>query len=222
METRFILPVTVATALHALVLFGIKPSRVAPPPVEPGPAIPVRPTPFEFDVEPPVADPEEDATPVEQPKGRPEAYRPENEDVPRPEGGIFEQPRLPTAPPRIGPPTLAPGVFGVPDGVEGGWSDRPVLPAKALDAPPRTRAQVTPLYPDEARREGLTGEVWVAFVVDESGHVLHPRVVRSTDRRFEAPTLRAVEHWRFEPGKKNQRAVRFEMVVPVVFNLDNK
>lgn len=89
-----------------------------------------------------------------------------------------------------------------------------------LDNQPRTRVQVAPQYPHAARAQGLTGEVWVEFVVDESGRVLNPRVVRASDRIFEEPTLRAVAKWRFEPGRHLGQVVRFRMSVPVVFNLN--
>lgn len=96
----------------------------------------------------------------------------------------------------------------------------PVLQIGALDRVPQTRVRVAPVYPSEARASGLTGEVWVEFVVDESGRVTRPRVMRSTDERFEAATLRAVEKWRFEPGTQKGRPVRFRMAVPVVFSLE--
>jgi protein TonB len=34
---------------------------------------------------------------------------------------------------------------------------------------------------------------------------------------FEAPALKAVKQWKFEPGKKNGKAVRFRMRVPITF-----
>ena len=89
-----------------------------------------------------------------------------------------------------------------------------------LDNSPRVRFQVSPTYPFEAKRTGLHGEVHVEFVVDERGHVFDPRVVRSSDRAFEEATLRAVSRWRFEPGRRHGKVVRFRMVVPVLFNLN--
>ena len=88
-----------------------------------------------------------------------------------------------------------------------------------LDNPPRVRAQTAPQYPFGEKAQGVTGEVLVEFTVDERGAVLEPRVVRSSSRVFEEPTLRAVAKWRFEPGKRDGRVVRFKMVVPVVFSL---
>ena len=89
-----------------------------------------------------------------------------------------------------------------------------------LDNTPRTRFQPAPHYPPSARSTGLTGEVLVEFTVDESGRVLDPHIVRSSDRMFEEPSLRAVAKWQFEPGRSGGRIVRFRMAVPVVFNLN--
>ena len=79
---------------------------------------------------------------------------------------------------------------------------------------------MAPVYPFDAKRNGLTGEVFVEFTVDEEGAVISPRVVRSSDRIFEDATLRAVSRWRFEPGRRANQIVRFRMAVPVVFNLN--
>lgn len=93
--------------------------------------------------------------------------------------------------------------------------------ASGLDNPPRATVQTPPAYPPNARASGLAGEVWVEFAVDEAGHVLRTRVVRSSDPMFDEPTLRAVAKWRFEPGRKNGRPVAFRMVVPVNYHLSN-
>jgi protein TonB len=89
-----------------------------------------------------------------------------------------------------------------------------------LDNHPRTTTQVSPVYPEEMKRQGIEGTVIVEFIVDESGRVTNPRVVKSDDPAFEAPTLRAVAGWRFEPGRKDGRRVSFKMAVPVSYKLD--
>lgn len=96
-----------------------------------------------------------------------------------------------------------------------------VIASSLLDNPPRTRLQSSPLYPPEARRDGLRGEVLVEFLVDESGRVAEARVVSSSHRVFEEATLRAVAKWQFEPGRRDGRIVRFRMAVPVMFNLND-
>ncbi|MGH7959039.1 MAG: energy transducer TonB, partial [Opitutaceae bacterium] len=62
--------------------------------------------------------------------------------------------------------------------------------------------------------------VHVDFMVDERGHVVDPRIVRSSNRLFEEPTLRAVSKWKFEPGRRHGKVVTFRMMVPVMFNLN--
>jgi protein TonB len=42
-------------------------------------------------------------------------------------------------------------------------------------------------------------------------------VQQSTDPVFERPALAAVKQWRFEPGKRNGKPVRFRMRVPITF-----
>jgi protein TonB len=89
-----------------------------------------------------------------------------------------------------------------------------------LDNAPRVRFPKAPQYPYEASRDQRSGEVLVEFSVDETGRVFNPSVVRSSDPIFEEPTLKAVRQWRFEPGRRNGRAVRFRMRLPVEFHPD--
>lgn len=94
------------------------------------------------------------------------------------------------------------------------------IDSRFLDHEPKTRYQKPPLYPADARQQGLGGRVIVEFVVDEAGRVSQARVVSSTDMRFEAPSLQAVMAWRFEPGRRSGQPVRFRMQVPVEFSLN--
>ena len=94
------------------------------------------------------------------------------------------------------------------------------MTVESLDRPPQAVAQPQPIYPSDARIKDQSGQVVVEFVVDQSGRVLDPRVVSSSDSIFEEPTLRAIEHWRFAPGTWHGVPVRFSMRVPVTFRLD--
>src|ERR1051326_5898792 len=77
----------------------------------------------------------------------------------------------------------------------------PPVPVAALDRDPNARSQTPPEYPHAAKAKGLTGEVLVKFLVDTTGCVHDAVVVRSTDRIFEEAAVRAILRWRFEPGK---------------------
>ncbi|HYP16151.1 MAG TPA: TonB family protein [Opitutus sp.] len=218
MNTRFLLPATVATALHALVFFsGERPPRS---PVSKPVEMAEPPSRMTMALDEPEEVPElhPDATP--QPKGNPDALRPPSDEPPVVDS-IYMQDSADRRPPAVHVVhKLAPGPFGVLEGIEGLWTDKPAFDVRQLDNVPRTRAQVAPAYPAEARAAGITGQVVVDFVVTEEGRVLHARVVESSHPLFNEPTLRAVSRWRFEPGKKQGRPVRFRMVAPVVFNLD--
>ena len=90
-----------------------------------------------------------------------------------------------------------------------------------LDREPRTRVQPAPVYPTDLRNRGLSGTIVVEFLVDEAGNVYDPAVIRGGERGFEEAAVRAVARWKFEPGLKNGRRVRFRMSVPIVFSLDH-
>jgi len=90
-----------------------------------------------------------------------------------------------------------------------------------LDLPPRTRSQSAPEYPNSLKSLAVTGEVLVEFTVDESGRVHDPRVLRSSHKEFETPTLEAVSRWRFEPGRHHGLPVQFKMAIPIVFKIDS-
>lgn len=220
METRFVLPLTVATALHAFVLYGVKwPHAVPADPIATIVNREVKPF-VEVELDPPEDREEEIASHASVPKGDPTAFRPTLPDEAVTNSSVFEQPavRTPPAPLHV-ISNISHQPFGDPDSTDDlDWDG--VITIAGLDNAPRTRSQIAPVYPAVERNAGITGEVLVEFTVDESGRVLRPRVIRSTHAAFEASTLRAVEKWRFEPGKKNGRAVRFRMMVPVTFSLE--
>ena len=216
MKRQFVLPVAVALSLHALLLFGFRtgrPSLTAP--VRPGTAL--DPLPPDIVRVEPVPDPDD---PAEVNAGShvtnalPDIVEPPAPDtvgkIPIPASDRVPV-TLPTGPGDI----LGPIEGG--DGPGIGTHGPVTVLSSHLDHTPRTRAQIAPVYPYEARLAGRPGEVWVEFTVDESGLVRNPHVLRSTDPVFENPTLQAVAKWRFEPGRKDGRVVRFRMAVPVAF-----
>lgn len=213
MDRNTIIAATVAAAIHSGLLFGFNrgPAPTPPPkPIEPRNEILIMPNP-----EPP----EPDIVVAAAPQGSPEQIVPRSADTPSVETAVFNLPvdRLPPVD-VTNVASISSVPLGVPDGI-GDALQNFVVGTLALDNPPRTRTQVAPEYPFQAKSSGRTGEVMVEFVVDEGGRVLQPRVVRSSDRVFEEPTLRAVQRWRFEPGRVQGQVVRFRMAVPVVFNL---
>lgn len=219
MDTRFVLPVTTAAALHAFLFWGFGNGEKPPrgPSAKPTPAVCKW---VEF-VLPPDPPPEPIEPTSSTPKGSPDAELPTLPEELSSTRSIFEMPPTPNYPPPKNPvERISFEPPGNPDGILDNYQGTITFNSGALDNPPHARSQTPPAYPMEARHMGLTGEVLVELIVDESGRVKTAHVVSSTDRQFEEPTLRAVHLWRFQPGKKNGRPVSFRMVAPVVFNLN--
>ena len=225
MNRQFTLPAVIACSVHATLLFAFPSSPSAARKVKaPEPEY------KQYELKPAEEKPEDpvpDAS-ASAPGGRPQIAPPSSpEPLPTkvPLDGIIME-RNAEITPRVDvkTDTIPNGPFsphGVIDGNPfGGDGNGPaVFIASSLDREPRTRTQAEPIYPHAMKAAGIAGEVVVQFTVDESGAVLNPRVIRSSHRDFEEPTLRAVSRWRFEPGTKNMKPVRFSMTVPVVFNV---
>jgi periplasmic protein TonB len=85
-----------------------------------------------------------------------------------------------------------------------------------LDQKPRVIYQPSPVLTPKVR-EMAPGTVYILFIVNPEGKVEEPKVQRSDHPVFERPALAAVKKWRFEPGRRNGRPVRFRMRVPITF-----
>lgn len=74
-------------------------------------------------------------------------------------------------------------------------------------------------YPEIAKKAGVEGRVIVQFIVDESGSVLDPQVVRGIGAGCDEEAVRAVQQAKFEPGKQRGKAVKVKMSLPITFKL---
>ena len=90
-----------------------------------------------------------------------------------------------------------------------------------LDQTARPVFQSPPSYPADLRQRKVEGVVTVLFVVDSDGHVLEPKVERSTDPAFDAPALEAVRQWKFEPAVRNGKKVPSKLRIPIRFSLNS-
>ena len=72
-------------------------------------------------------------------------------------------------------------------------------------------------YPMEALRAGVQGRVYVRFVVDESGKVLSPTVVRGIGEGCDEEAVRVISATKFAPGRHEGKSVKVLMGMPVSF-----
>jgi protein TonB len=215
-KRRFVLPAAIVLSAHAALLLGF----VCPPAIQhQNPPCPHKPEDTRIDLPLPqevtvqAGDDQSDSSQQEQ-RQQPEVRNPIS---PQPTDihAITIPSEIPIVSPKIGPwlPPSGPG--------EGRGPGVKTYNPDVLDHTPEAVRQPQPIYPLSAKTAGENGEVVVTFAVDESGRVLNPRVVSSSDPVFEEPTLRAIEQWRFRPGTVHGVPVRFRMSVPVAYHLDS-
>ena len=76
-------------------------------------------------------------------------------------------------------------------------------------------------YPDEAKKEKITGKVFISFVIDEKGNVTEARVERAVHPLLDQEALRAVNEMPvWKPGRDKGKAVKVSIVLPVQFALN--
>lgn len=94
---------------------------------------------------------------------------------------------------------------------------------KSLKHPPILLKQITPNYPEYARRRGIEGFVILQFTININGHVINPSVQQANPPdHFETAALRAIKQWQFSPGRNDNGTpipCRFQMRID--FKLEN-
>lgn len=79
-------------------------------------------------------------------------------------------------------------------------------------------------YPEEAKKKGITGTVYVSFVVEKTGKVTKPALMKGAEPSLDAEALRVISgmpNWK--PGRNDEgKAVNVQFNLPVKFALDGK
>ncbi len=94
-----------------------------------------------------------------------------------------------------------------------------IAPARAQSKaePPVPVRMVPPVFPEEMRRQGISGVVTVKCTIDEQGNVKESKVEKSSDAIFEKPALEAVQRWKFKPAKQDGNPVSAHVSIPIKF-----
>ncbi|MFC0876522.1 energy transducer TonB [Saccharicrinis sp. FJH2] len=76
------------------------------------------------------------------------------------------------------------------------------------------------IYPEIAKEIGISGRVYVQFVIEKDGSVSHATIARGKDRSLDEEALRIVNMMpKWKPGIQNGQKVRVRMILPVKFVL---
>ena len=75
-------------------------------------------------------------------------------------------------------------------------------------------------YPQVAKENGITGRVFLTFVVEKDGSIANPKVLRDIGGGCGQEALRVVKNMpKWSPGKQRGKPVRVQFNLPVVFDL---
>ncbi|WP_147818907.1 energy transducer TonB [Salidesulfovibrio onnuriiensis] len=78
-----------------------------------------------------------------------------------------------------------------------------------------------PRYPRDAKRRRIETTVQAKLHVNEQGNVTKVEVIKGPYSDLFAPQLRRdLMRWRFKPGTKDGKRVKWHAIVPINFNLD--
>jgi TonB family protein len=102
-----------------------------------------------------------------------------------------------------GGPGVGVGIFHVGEGVS---APRPIFTPE-------------PEFSEEARKAKYQGVVVLTIIVGTDGRVHNPRVIRALGMGLDEKAIEGVKTWKFDPSKKDGRAVAVEMNIEVAFNL---
>jgi TonB family protein len=81
--------------------------------------------------------------------------------------------------------------------------DAPAL-LSDVDTTPKVLEAFPPLYPDDAKANGIEGKVVVQFVVDTDGYATEPEILEATPPDiFDDAALEAITQYRFQPATKD-------------------
>ena len=76
-------------------------------------------------------------------------------------------------------------------------------------------------YPAEAKKDKITGKVFVSFVVEKDGSIGDTKILRGIGHGCDKEALRVIEgmpNW--TPGKQKGKAVRVAYNIPIKFALN--
>ena len=88
-----------------------------------------------------------------------------------------------------------------------------------LLSPSKTADLIRAAYTAALRDAGVSGTVQLAFVIDEQGKVdpSSVKIMASTAEGLTEAAMKVAPKLEFKPGKKDAKAVRTQVVLPLVF-----
>ena len=100
-----------------------------------------------------------------------------------------------------------------------GEEEEEILEFYMVEQKPELVHSVSPAYPEIARKAGLTGKVFLKFLVDKAGRVSNVTVLRGQEI-FRQAAIDAILKFKFKPAQQNDKPVSVWMTQPISFRLN--
>ena len=75
------------------------------------------------------------------------------------------------------------------------------------------------IYPQAAKDQGIQGKVFVNVIIDEKGTVTETSILKSVNEDCDKAAMDAIKKTKFTPGIKDNKPVKSEVTIPVMFKL---
>jgi len=106
------------------------------------------------------------------------------------------------------------------DNLLGGGNSGP-MDQSSVDTPPRVIKRSPIVYPELARKQGISGFVRMNVLINDNGSVEDVKVVESEPEEiFDLMAESTVRQWRFEPATYNGKKVEVWAMQKIVFKLN--
>jgi TonB family protein len=79
--------------------------------------------------------------------------------------------------------------------------------------PPKLIKKVNPIFPDEAKKQGISGQVFLSVRSDEQGNIVAVKIVKSPHELLSKASVEAVKQWKYEPMLIKGKPM------PIIFNV---
>ena len=73
------------------------------------------------------------------------------------------------------------------------------------------------VYPEIAMIAGIDGKVYVLTSIDENGYVTNAKIIKGIGAGCNEAALDAVKQTRFTPAMKDQKPLKVDVIIPIVF-----
>ncbi len=97
--------------------------------------------------------------------------------------------------------------------------EKGAVKAKGDIKPPKLIKKVDPIYPDEARKEGISGVVLLSVRSNEQGNIVGVKIVKSPHELLSKAAVEAVKQWKYEPMLIKGKPMPIIFTVTMTFKL---